>query len=138
MENFIIRHEYLNKLLAYKDKDLIKVVSGLRRSGKSTLFELFQQELYEMGIQANQIVFLNFEDFELRKYLNDLEGLYNHIISLLDLSKQSYVFLDEIQNVNEFERLVDCYFFTVYCLQMVSMEWYMSGNVYIQMPHHST
>ena len=107
MENFIIRHEYLNKLLAYKDKDLIKVVSGLRRSGKSTLFELFQQELYEMGIQANQIVFLNFEDFELRKYLNDLEGLYNHIISLLDLSKQSYVFLDEIQNVNEFERLVD-------------------------------
>ena len=107
MENFIIRHEYLNKLLAYKDKDLIKVVSGLRRSGKSTLFELFQQELYEMGIQANQIVFLNFEDFELRKYLNDLEGLYNLIISSVDLSKQSYVFLDEIQNVNEFERLVD-------------------------------
>lgn len=107
MENFIIRHEYLNKLLAYKDKDLIKVVSGLRRSGKSTLFELFQQELLKMGIQANQIVFLNFEDFELRKYLNDLEGLYNHIISSVDLSKQSYVFLDEIQNVNEFERLVD-------------------------------
>ncbi|MEY5041971.1 MAG: hypothetical protein RLZZ414_1524 [Bacteroidota bacterium] len=107
MENFIIRHEYLNKLLAYKDKDLIKVVSGLRRSGKSTLFELFQQELLKMAIQANQIVFLNFEDFELRKYLNDLEGLYNHIISSVDLSKQSYVFLDEIQNVNEFERLVD-------------------------------
>mgnify|MGYP006197143385 CR=1 FL=1 len=96
MENFIIRHEYLNKLLAYKDKDLIKVVSGLRRSGKSTLFELFQQELLKMAIQANQIVFLNFEDFELRKYLNDLEGLYNHIISSVDLSKQSYVFLDEM------------------------------------------
>lgn len=60
-----------------------------------------------MGVPASQIVFLNFEDFELRKFLNDLDGLYAHIIGNLDLSKPSYVFLDEIQNVNEFERLVD-------------------------------
>lgn len=93
--------------MAYKDKDLIKVVSGLRRSGKSTLFELYRQELLRMGVKDGQIVFLNFEEFELRKYLNDLDALYAYIISSLDLSGSCYVFLDEVQNVNEFERLVD-------------------------------
>lgn len=107
MRNYTNRKDYISKLLAYKDKDLIKVVSGLRRSGKSTLFELYRQALLQMGIQAEQIVFLNFEDFELRKFLNDLDALYAYIIGQLDLSKPSYVFLDEVQNVNEFERLVD-------------------------------
>jgi predicted AAA+ superfamily ATPase len=107
MENFTNRTDYINKLLAYKDKDLIKVVSGLRRSGKSTLFELYRQVLLKMGVQAEQIVFLNFEDFELRRFLFDLDALYNYIISRLDLSKPCYVFLDEVQNVKEFERLVD-------------------------------
>jgi predicted AAA+ superfamily ATPase len=107
MDNFTNRTDYINKLLAYKDKDLIKVVSGLRRSGKSTLFELYRQVLLKMGVQAEQIVFLNFEDFELRKFLFDLDALYNYIISRLDLSKPCYVFLDEVQNVKEFERLVD-------------------------------
>lgn len=60
-----------------------------------------------MNIPKNQMVSLNFEEFELRKFLNDLDGLYHFIISQLDLSKPCYVFLDEIQNVNEFERLVD-------------------------------
>lgn len=107
MNNYTNRKEYLSKLLSYKDKDLIKVVSGLRRSGKSTLFELYRQTLLQMGVKDKQIVFLNFEEFELRKFLNDLDSLYAHIISQLDLSKPCYVFLDEVQNVNEFERLVD-------------------------------
>jgi predicted AAA+ superfamily ATPase len=107
MKKYLNRKEYINKLLGYKDIDLIKVVSGLRRSGKSTLFELYTQTLLQMGVQANQIVFLNFEDFELRKFLNDLDALYEHITGQLDVSKPCYVFLDEIQNVNEFERLVD-------------------------------
>jgi predicted AAA+ superfamily ATPase len=107
MRNYTSRTNYINKLLAYKDKDLIKVVSGLRRSGKSTLFELYINELIQLGIDRSQIVFLNFEDFELRKYLNDLDSLYSFILSQLDQSKRCYVFLDEIQNVNEFERLVD-------------------------------
>ncbi len=107
MRSYTNRKEYISKLLAYKDKDLIKVVSGLRRSGKSTLFELYRQTLLQMGVQDKQIVFLNFEDFELRKFLNDLDALYAHIISQLDLSMPCYVFLDEVQNVNEFERLVD-------------------------------
>jgi len=107
MDNYTNRKEYIEKLLAYKDKDLIKVVSGLRRSGKSTLFELYRNELIHLGIDASQIVFLNFEDFELHNYLNDLGALYEFITSQLDLSKPCYVFLDEIQNVKEFERLVD-------------------------------
>jgi len=107
MKKNINRKEYISKLLAYKDKGLIKVVSGLRRSGKSTLFELYRETLLQMGVQASQIVFLNFEDFELRKFLNDLGALYAHIINQLDLSKSCYVFLDEVQNVTEFERLVD-------------------------------
>mgnify|MGYP004703716423 FL=1 len=107
MRNYTNRKEYISKLLAYKDKNLIKVVSGLRRSGKSTLFEIYRETLLQMGVQARQIVFLNFEDFELRKFLNDLDALYAHIISQLDLTKSCYVFLDEVQNVNEFERLVD-------------------------------
>ncbi len=107
MGNYLDRKEYISKLLAYRDKDLIKVVSGLRRSGKSTLFELYRQELFQSGVEDTQVVFLNFEQFELRKYLNDLEALYAHIISQLDLSKPCYVFLDEVQNVTEFERLVD-------------------------------
>lgn len=107
MRNYTNRKEYISKLLAYKDKDLIKVVSGLRRSGKSTLFEIYRETLLQMGVHARQIVFLNFEDFELRKFLNDLDALYAYIISQIDLSKRCYVFLDEVQNVNEFERLVD-------------------------------
>jgi uncharacterized protein len=107
MKIHINRTEYINKLLAYRDKGLIKVVTGLRRSGKSTLFELYREMLLESGVQASQIVFLNFEDFELRKFLNDLDLLYAHIINQLDLKNPCYVFLDEVQNVIEFERLVD-------------------------------
>lgn len=60
-----------------------------------------------MGVPDLQIVFLNFEDFELRKFINDLDTLDAHIIGALDLTKPFYVFLDEIQNANGFERLVD-------------------------------
>lgn len=107
MKNFIQRKEYINKLFAYKDQDLIKVVSGLRRSGKSTLLEMYRNELKKIGVKKSQIVSLNFEEMELRKFLNNIDELYTFIISQLNLSKPCYVFLDEIQNVNEFERLVD-------------------------------
>lgn len=107
MKNYTNRKNYIDKLLAYKDRDFIKVISGLRRSGKSTLLELYIQTLLQMDVQLEQIMFLNFENFELRKFTNDLDALYTHIIEKLDLSKPCYVFLDEVQNVNEFERLVD-------------------------------
>jgi len=107
MANLIFRKQYIKKLLAYKDIDLIKVVTGLRRSGKSTLLELYRTELKKLGVQPDQMVSLNFEKFELRRFLNDLDGLYAHIIGKIDLSKPCYVFLEEVQNVKEFERLVD-------------------------------
>ncbi|HMW95560.1 MAG: ATP-binding protein [Chitinophagales bacterium] len=107
MRNYIYRKEYVDKLLLYKDHDLIKVVTGLRRSGKSTLFRMYRDVLLEQGISKNQIVFLNFEDFELRKYQNDLEGLYRFIIKKVDFAQPCYIFLDEIQNINNFEQLVD-------------------------------
>jgi len=107
MENFTVRKEYIRKLFGYKDQDLIKVITGLRRSGKSTLLEMYRAELQKLGVASSQIVSLNFEEMELRKYLNDIDSLYSHIIGQLDLAKPCYVFLDEVQNLNEFERLVD-------------------------------
>lgn len=107
MSKYTNRNNYIEKLLAYKDQDLIKVVTGFRRAGKSTLLEMYRAELKKLSVTTKQMISLNFEEMELHKYLNDLAGLYDYIISQLDLSKQCYVFLDEVQNVNDFERLVD-------------------------------
>jgi len=68
MKHFINRKEYIGKLLSYKDVELIKVVSGLRRSGKSTLFDLYREHLYKIGIGKRHIQFYNFELPE--NYLN--------------------------------------------------------------------
>lgn len=103
----IKRQEYLNTLISLRDKDIIKMLVGVRRCGKSTVMQLFRSYLTEQGVEDKQIISLNFEEFENQMFLNDLEGLYYHIINQLDLSKPCYVFLDEVQNVKEFERLVD-------------------------------
>jgi predicted AAA+ superfamily ATPase len=68
MSNITYRKEYIDKLLSYKDKDLIKVVSGLRRSGKSTLLEIYREQLIKAGIGKRQIQFYNYELPE--NYLN--------------------------------------------------------------------
>jgi len=101
------RNRYLEMLKGLRNKNLIKVMTGVRRCGKSTVMQMFRDYLLENGVTSSQIVFLNFEDFENHKWLNDLEGLYYHIVNQLDLSKRCYVFLDEVQQVKEFERLVD-------------------------------
>jgi len=107
MKNKLIeRKEYLDKLLSYKDKDIIKVVTGLRRSGKSTLLELFRNHLLESNVIPEQTQFCNFELPE--NYLNKTwETLYFEIKSKLQTDKQNYIFLDEIQNIADFEKLVD-------------------------------
>ena len=107
MKKIINRSQYVDKLLTYRDQDLIKVVTGLRRSGKSTLFKLYIELLIDSGVERNQIVSINFEEFENLKYTDDLNGLYDFIVKQIDFSKPAYVFLDEIQNVKEFERLID-------------------------------
>jgi len=106
MKNLIERKEYLDKLLSYKDKDIIKVVTGLRRSGKSTLLELFRNRLLKNSVMPEQTQFYNFELPE--NYLNkSWETLYFEIKSKLQTSKPNYIFLDEIQNIADFEKLVD-------------------------------
>ncbi len=100
------RTRYLEKLAAYKGKDLIKVVTGLRRSGKSTLLEMFRDELLESGIDPQQIQFYNFELPE--HYLNQTwDKLYFEIKSKLHQGRLNYIFLDEVQNIPGFEKLVD-------------------------------
>lgn len=111
MANYTNRKQYIDKLLSYKDKDLIKVVSGLRRSGKSTLLELYREQLFKLGIGKRQIQFYNFELPE--NYLNkNWDDIYFEIKNKLQADKPNYVFLDEVQNIPLFEKLVDGLFVT--------------------------
>ncbi len=103
----IERKDYMNTLIGLRDKNLIKVLTGVRRCGKSTIMQMFREYLIADNVGENQIVFMNFETLENHKWLDDFEGLYYHIINQLDLSKSCYVFLDEVQQIKEFERLVD-------------------------------
>ena len=106
MKNRIQRKEYIDKLLSYKDKDIIKVITGLRRSGKSTLLELYRIELLNESATPEQIQFYNFELPE--NFLSKFwDSLYFEIKSKLQTDKQNYIFLDEVQNIAEFEKLVD-------------------------------
>jgi predicted AAA+ superfamily ATPase len=111
MSKLTNREQYINKLLSYKDKDLIKVVSGLRRSGKSTLLELYRDQLQKQGIGKRQIQFFNFELPE--NYLNkSWDEIYFEIKKKLQKAKPNYIFLDEVQNIPLFEKLVDGLFAT--------------------------
>ena len=101
----IERTEYLEQLKRFKDKDLIKVVTGIRRCGKSTLFELFINYLKENGIKDNQIININLEDVDYS--FKDYKELYDYVNSKLDNKKNYYVFLDEVQNVPKFQKAVD-------------------------------
>lgn len=101
----IQRVEYLEELKRWKDKDLIKVITGIRRCGKSTLFELFIEYLKENNISDEQIIKINLEDvdYDFESY----KELYNYINSKIDNKKKYYIFLDEVQNVKEFQKAVD-------------------------------
>lgn len=102
----ISREIYLQKLRQLKDQNLIKVVTGIRRSGKSTLLEAFKNELIENGVAKKNIVFLNFEERE-NLHLTNWTTLYDEIIKNISGDKKHYVFLDEVQLVNDFEKLIN-------------------------------
>jgi len=101
----IERTEYLEELKRWKDKDLIKVVTGIRRCGKSTLFELFINYLKNCGIDNDQIIMINLENADYN--FADYKELYNYINKKINSKRQYYVFLDEVQNVFEFQKAVD-------------------------------
>lgn len=105
----ITRQEYLDKLISFQNKQLIKVVTGIRRCGKSTLLEQFQSHLILQGVSSAQIIAINFEDFEFDELRNPKQ-LYAYIKERLLPDKMNYIFLDEIQNVEEFPRVVDSLF----------------------------
>lgn len=102
----IQRNEYLNELIKWRHDDLIKVITGIRRCGKSTLVKLFAEYLKEDGVQDEQIISINFEDLDNADLL-DYKSLYSYIKSKLSKDKWTYVLLDEIQNVKEFQKVVD-------------------------------
>ena len=105
----IQRENYLSILKNFKDKQIIKVITGIRRCGKSTLLELFQDYLKENGVEEKQIVSINFENADYEE-LQDRKKLHEYLKSKLVKNKKTYIFLDEIQNVNEFEKTVDSLF----------------------------
>lgn len=120
----INREEYLDELIRWKDKDLIKVVTGIRRCGKSTLFDLFIDYLKMSGVKSNQIIYINLEDADYD--FKDYKKLYHFINEKIISEDNFYVFLDEVQNVPGFQRAVD----SLYIKKNVDV--YITGsNAYI-------
>ena len=124
------RPDYINQLLAFKDKKLAKILSGVRRSGKSTVLTLYVEHLRKNGIQKNQIQEINLEDVD-NEHLLDYKVLYSHIKKQLIPEKKNYIFLDEVQNVRNFQKTarslldrknVDLYM-TGSNSKMLSVEW---------------
>ena len=100
------RKEYLDQLINWRDEQVIKVVTGIRRCGKSTLLLQFQQWLKENEVTDEQIVSVNFEELEYEELL-DYKKLYQYLKERLVSGKTTYIFLDEIQKVSSFEKVVD-------------------------------
>lgn len=100
------RKEYLQKLFSWKDDKVIKVVTGLRRCGKSTLLMQFQESLINDGIEESQIISINFEELEYEELL-DYKKLYDYLKQQMHLKQKNYIFLDEIQRVASYEKVVD-------------------------------
>ena len=120
----IERTEYLEILKRFKDKDLIKVVTGIRRCGKSTLFDLYIDYLKKNKIKSSQIININLENPEYQ--FEDYMSLYNFVNEKIKNEEKYYVFLDEVQNVPEFQKAVD----GLYIKKNVDL--YITGsNVYL-------
>ena len=103
----IRRDESLNELISFKDKDLIKVVTGIRRCGKSTLFELFIDYLKDNDVDSSHIIKINLEDVRFHDILDDYVKLYNEVMNLVTDKQKYYVFLDEVQKVKDFQKACD-------------------------------
>lgn len=124
------RPDYLNWLIRQKDKQIIKVVTGVRRCGKSTIFEIYRDYLLAHDIQEEQIISINFEDLDYEELL-DYHSLYNYVKSRLLPDKMNYIFLDEIQHVSQYEKAVDSLFLKQNCDVYItgSNAYFMSGEL---------
>lgn len=115
------RKEYLDKLIAFRDKQIIKIVTGIRRCGKSTLLRLYQDWLKAQGVSENQIISINFEDMDYEE-LTDYKKLYAYLKERLVRDNMTYIFLNEIQHVDNFPKVVD----SLYIKEKVDI--YMTGS----------
>ena len=106
MENLLARPQYLDQLISFRDKKLIKVITGIRRCGKSTLLDLFTRHLKEQGVEDRQVVHINMEDPEYHE-LDDYKKLYNFIKERLCEDCMNYIIIDEVQAVTDFQKAVD-------------------------------
>lgn len=102
----IERRDYLDKLIAFKDKKLIKVITGIRRCGKSTIMEIFRDWLLNNGVSPEQILYLNFEDYDNIELRNPL-ALHQYIKPMILSDKPTYIFFDEIQHVKDFPDIIN-------------------------------
>ena len=110
----IPRDEYLDSLIHFKEKQLIKVVTGIRRCGKSTLFELYQDYLLQSGVKKDQIITVNLEDGDYSD-IEDHCALYQLVTQQLTPDRTNYIFLDEVQRVADFQRAVDALYIKKNC-----------------------
>ena len=126
----INREEYMDWLIRWKDRQIIKVVSGVRRCGKSTMFDMFREYLLTDGVSRSQIIMLNFEDIEYEE-ITDYQKLYYYIKERLLPDQMNYIFLDEIQHVADFEKAVDSLFIKENCDVYItgSNAYFMSGEL---------
>lgn len=105
----IERTKYLDRLICWKDKRVIKVITGIRRCGKSTLMELFQNYLLDNGVGPDRIIAVNLEDYAFEE-LREPKLLHSYVMKRLSPEGKTYVFLDEVQMVEDFQRVVDSLF----------------------------
>lgn len=117
----IERKEYLEKLIAFRDKQLIKIITGVRRCGKSTLMMMYQEYLKQQGVSVEQLITINFEDFDYDE-LKDPAKLHTYVKERIVEDKMTYVFFDEIQHVIDFPKVVD----SLYIKQNVDL--YLTGS----------
>ena len=102
----IERPNYINELIKFKDKDLIKIITGIRRCGKSTLMELYKEYLLANGVDKSQIISINLEDLKYN-FIQNYMDLYNYIMEQLIENKKNYVFIDEVQIIPQFQKVAD-------------------------------
>ena len=106
-ENLKPRDVYLNQLIAFQDKEPVKVVTGILRCGKSSLLKLMQRRLIDSGIQKDQIIAMNFESMEYRDM--DVRAFYSHVKGKVLPDRKMYLFFDELQRLDQWEDAVNSF-----------------------------
>lgn len=108
MNERINRPDYLSKLIEFQDKDVVKIITGIRRCGKSTLLDLFEDHLRANGVSAHNIIHINLESLKYR-HLTDHVAFYEYIRSRIRVGEHCYLLFDELQTVLHWEKAVESF-----------------------------